>query len=169
VEIRLDPGALYTQDSPNVRKIEVGRDGPTDIAVGEGAVWVADIHEVVIRASTRTARPTGSISLGAIPTALAAGFGSVWAGSSNGPRLVVWRIDAQTMRVDQTVTIGAADSFLATVDVAVGAGSVWATNYDEGTLVRIDPGTGTVTHTIHIGGHPRGIAVGKDRVWVTVS
>ena len=40
VEIRLDPDALYSPDSPNVRKIDVSRAGPIDIAVGEGAVWV---------------------------------------------------------------------------------------------------------------------------------
>ena len=49
------------------------------------------------------------------------------------------------------------------------AGSVWATNYNDGTLVRIDPKTGNVLKTIPIGAHPRGIAVGQDRVWVTVS
>jgi DNA-binding beta-propeller fold protein YncE len=140
-----------------------------DIAVGAGAVWAADVTELVLRASPVTGRVNGSLNLGTIPTALAAGYGSVWVGSSSGRRLVVWRLDPQTLRVDQTVTVGTADSFLATVDVAVGAGSVWTTDYDEGTLVRIDPASGTVSKTIHIGGHPRGIAVGKNRVWVTVS
>ena len=34
---------------------------------------------------------------------------------------------------------------------------------------RLDPATGNVVETIRIGGHPSGIAVGANRVWVTVS
>ena len=43
------------------------------------------------------------------------------------------------------------------------------TSYDAGTVTRIDPVTGNVVATIPIGGHPSGIAVGANRVWVTVS
>ena len=48
-------------------------------------------------------------------------------------------------------------------------GNVWVANYDEGTIVRVDPRTGDVVSTIKVGGHPSGIAVGHGRVWVTVS
>jgi YVTN family beta-propeller protein len=140
------------------------------VTVGAGAVRIGDVEEVVARASSVTARVNGLIHLGWIPTAIAAGYGSVWVGSaSRGNRLVVWQIDPQSLRIDRSIDIGRTDSFLGTVDVAVGAGSVWATNYNDGTLVRIDPNTGDVVKTIQIGEHPRGIAVGKDRVWVTVS
>jgi len=56
-----------------------------------------------------------------------------------------------------------------TLDAASGEGAVWVANYDEGTIVRVDPRTGDVVSTIKVGGHPSGIAVGHGRVWVTVS
>jgi DNA-binding beta-propeller fold protein YncE len=120
--------------------------------------------------SPRTAKSTGVLNLGVIPTALTAAYGSLWAASSgfNSARLTAWRIDPQTLRVVQTVSIGKEDSFLATVDIAAGAGAIWATNYDAGYLVRIDPASGEVVARIHIGRHPRGIAVGAHRVWVAV-
>jgi DNA-binding SARP family transcriptional activator/DNA-binding beta-propeller fold protein YncE len=144
--------------------------GLRDVAVGEGAVWTAATAEVVVRVSPRTAKSTGVLNLGVIPTALTAAYGSVWAASSgfNSTRLTVWRIDPQTLRVVQTISIGKEDSFLATVDIAAGAGAIWATNYDAGNLVRIDPASGEVVARIHIGRHPRGIAVGAHRVWVAV-
>jgi DNA-binding SARP family transcriptional activator/streptogramin lyase len=144
--------------------------GLRDVAVGAGAVWLADTGEFVVRVSPRTGMPTGGLNLGVIPTALAAAYGSVWAASSGfeSDRLTVWRIDPQTLRVIQTISIGKEDSFLATVDIAAGAGAIWATNYDHGDLVRIDPTSGSVVARIHIGRHPRGIAVGAHRVWVAV-
>jgi DNA-binding SARP family transcriptional activator/streptogramin lyase len=150
------------------RGVHLGAGSLRDVAVGVGGVWVADVLEEVLRVSPTTARVTAAVNLGVIPTALTAGYGSVWVGSSAGPRLVVWRLNPATVRVEQTITVGATRSFIATVDVALGMGSVWATNYDQGTLVRIDPRSGDVTDTIHLGGHPRGIAVGAERVWVAV-
>jgi DNA-binding SARP family transcriptional activator/streptogramin lyase len=141
----------------------------TDVSFGAGAVWIAG-PTAVARVSPLTARATAMLKTHWIPTALAAGYGSVWVGSSSSNnRLVVWQIDPATVQISRTVDIGSTDSFLGTVDVAVGAGSVWATNYNDETLVRIDPRNGSVLKTIDIGAHPRGIAVSKDRVWVTVS
>jgi YVTN family beta-propeller protein len=141
-----------------------------DVAVGAGAVWVVDLGEHVARVSPTSVRATGSANLGVIPSALTVGYGSVWVAApeySSG-RLVLWRVDPQTVRVAQAIDVGEARSYLETLALAVGAGSIWLTNYDDGTLLRIDPATGTVAATIHIGSHPRGIAVGAGRVWVTV-
>lgn len=49
---------------------------------------------------------------------------------------------------------------------AVGAGSVWLTAPDAGTVSRIDPSTGAVGQTIAVGNGPNGIAVGGGAVWV---
>jgi YVTN family beta-propeller protein len=51
--------------------------------------------------------------------------------------------------------------------VAAGEGSVWVTNYDAGTVSRIDVPTRTVVDTIPTGSVPTGIAVGAGAVWVT--
>ena len=52
--------------------------------------------------------------------------------------------------------------------VAVGQGSVWVTNYNDGTVSRIDPVTHAVV-PIQVESTPTGIAVGADAVWVTNS
>jgi YVTN family beta-propeller protein len=85
------------------------------------------------------------------------------------PAAALWELDPATVRVTHTITFGKGTSVLLSLDVAIGAGSVWVTNYDDGTLVRIDPKTLTVVKTIHLGSHPSGVTFGADRVWVTVS
>ena len=53
--------------------------------------------------------------------------------------------------------------------VAAGAGSVWVTNAEHGTVLRIDPRAGSIVDTIHVGGAPTGVAVGDGGVWVANS
>ena len=52
--------------------------------------------------------------------------------------------------------------------VAIGQGSVWVTNYNDGTVSRIDLKTHTV-ETIPVESTPTGIAVGANAVWVANS
>jgi YVTN family beta-propeller protein len=141
-----------------------------DVVVGAGAVWAVDLSEHVSRISPATVRATGSVNLGVISPALAFGYGSVWAAAPEptSGRLAIWRLDPQTVRVTQTIPVGVARSYLETLALATGEGSVWLAIYDDGTLLRIDPTTGAIVSTIHVGGHPRGLAVGAGRVWVTV-
>ena len=54
-------------------------------------------------------------------------------------------------------------------DIAVGEGSIWVSNADEGTVTRIDAKTRTVVQTIDVGNGPAGIAVGAGFVWVANS
>jgi YVTN family beta-propeller protein len=51
--------------------------------------------------------------------------------------------------------------------VAVGAGGVWVTNTDDGTVSRVDPARNRVAATIRVEAHPWGVAVGAGGVWVT--
>ena len=52
--------------------------GVIDIAVGLGAVWIADQQELVVRISRETATPTGKPVRSVYPSSLAVGYGSVW-------------------------------------------------------------------------------------------
>jgi streptogramin lyase len=55
------------------------------------------------------------------------------------------------------------------MELTSGAGDIWVTSFDAGTLVRVDPRSGVVKATIHLGHHPFGVAFGANRIWVTVS
>jgi YVTN family beta-propeller protein len=118
-----------------------GGTGPTPnaLAVGRGAVWVANIvvpppRDVLGHELFRRAVP-GTVS----------------------------RIDPRTNAVAATIAVGRYSDA-----IAVGAGAVWVANRDDGTLSRIDPKTNSVVATIHVGGRPEGVAVGAGAVWVTV-
>jgi DNA-binding beta-propeller fold protein YncE len=102
---------------------------------------------------------------------LAIGGGSIWvaAPAPFGPHAAVWRLDPITARVTQTTTLGKVVGFPPTLEIAFGEGAVWIASYDAGTVTRLDPVTGSIVSTIRIGGHPSGIAVGANRVWVAVS
>jgi YVTN family beta-propeller protein len=145
--------------------------GVNDVAVGGGSVWIATSGETVVRASATTRRPTGETSIGVIPTALAIGGGSIWVAAPDpfDPHAAVWRLHPVTARVTQTTKLGKVAGYPPTLEIAFGEGAVWVASYDVGTVTRLDPVTGNVVATIRIGGHPSGIAVGANRVWVTVS
>jgi len=61
----------------------------------------------------------------------------------------------------QTIAVGERP-----VNVAAGAGSVWVSNQDDGTISRIDETSGAVTATITVGGQPGGVGFGDGSLWV---
>lgn len=108
------------------------------------------------------------IPVGARPTAVAVGHGSVWiANTEDG---TVMRIDPETRTVVNTVGIGAPASSL-----AVSADAVWVGNGSSGTVSRIDPRSNAVD-TIDVSSRPGdivkdtvyGVAVTRGSVWVGV-
>jgi virginiamycin B lyase len=50
--------------------------------------------------------------------------------------------------------------------VALGFGSVWATNYGADTVTRVDAATGAVVATLPTGDDPKGVATGAGAVWI---
>jgi YVTN family beta-propeller protein len=111
----------------------------TAIAVGNGAVWVANWYSAFSEYSLTRDIPT--------------------------PRAgTVSRIDPESNAVIATITVGR-DPF----GVAAGDGAVWVTNRTAFTVSRIDPRTNEVVKTIRIGNRPRAVAVGGGAVWVSVA
>jgi YVTN family beta-propeller protein len=106
-----------------------------------------------------------------IPPAIAVGEGGVWLALPDpvGQRVALWRVDPLTVRVTETIALGKGFGYPPTLELAVGGGAIWVSNFEAGTLVRVDPKLGVVTATIRIGHHPFGVAFGANRVWVTVS
>ena len=141
-------------------KFEFWQLATNPIAVGDGAVWVANNASGVRLIPDRGASGP-LIGVGNDPSAIAVGLGATWvADAADG---TVSRIDP-THGVLTTIQVGPGAS-----GIAVGAGAVWVANALANTLQRIDPGTNSVTTTVTVGSHPRGVAFGDGSVWVANS
>ena len=151
---RLDPrtGAVIKEIDPNA--------GPTAVAVGPDAVWVADSDAGTV---TRV-DPTGltkPIPVGGSPSAIALDADSVWVANRSDDTVV--RIDPSTRAVTTTIPVGKAPA-----GIAVSPGAVWVANSGDGTVSRIDPEINEVSETIDVGESPQSIIAANGRIWVTV-
>lgn len=117
----------------------------TGIGVGPSGVWVADdqralarVVDPTFRSVARSVRLTDTkFPVDARPLAVARD--AVWIASSAGAT----RVDPRTGRTVARVPIGNGPS-----DVAIGAGGVWISDGEDGSLTRIDPETNEVAAII---------------------
>jgi streptogramin lyase len=146
---------------------------PAAVAVGEGAVWVADGsagtlvrvvpgYDEMSEITFRRGRPPERA--GPNSTAVAAGQGGVWV--TDGSEHLV-RVDPRTR--ERTVI----DAEMPLNGVTVGAGAVWAISGRTGNVLRVDPATNRVTDPIAIAKPPgedapvpASIAASDGAVWV---
>lgn len=142
-----------------VAKMPAGGDR---IAFGEGALWslLSLGGNAVSRIDLDTNQIAATIPVGDFPQALTTGFGSVWASASG----TISRIDPQTNQVSATIPF---DPLFSLNGLAAGAGSVWATNGEEGLVYRIDPNTNQVVAEIEVGKWHSQVAATDDAVWIT--
>jgi DNA-binding SARP family transcriptional activator/streptogramin lyase len=135
---------------------------PDAIAVGAGAVWVAQrVRAALLRVDTATNRIVRSIPLGATATALATEGDAVWALTPASQR--VWRIDPDTNAVTAAIEIGPGVTHIATA-----AGGIWTAAATTGILQRISPRTESIVRTIRIGRPLGGIASDHNRLWIAL-
>jgi len=124
---RVDPNTNLVTDT-----IPVGK-APRFLAIGEGAVWTLNQTEgTVSRIDPKTNKVVATIDVG-VPGEggdIAAGEGSVWVTSFGFP---ISRIDPVSNKVVQQFVGKGGDA------LRVGLGSVWLSNYEAGTVWRIDP------------------------------
>lgn len=106
-------------------------------------------------------RLVAQVPIAAGPTAIAAGFGSIW--TANIDDNSVARVNPTTLQVVDSIPVGVAPSAIAT-----GAGAVWVTNSGERSVTRIDPATG-LTESIPVGAAPSSVVAAAGSVWVTNS
>ena len=162
--LKLDP-----RDATVIRGFDIERP-LDDVAVGMGAVWaVSRASATVIRidpdsGSVRARIPiTGRPgSTAPEPVAIAVGEGAVWVGNTNTPSIS--RIDPRIAAVTDTIPLGVGSN---PIQMTVGAGSVWVALNGDGAVARIDPDGGDVRE-IPLGGAPIGVAVARNKVWVSV-
>jgi YVTN family beta-propeller protein len=142
------------------RAVPLGR-APSGIAVGAGAVWVADALEgTVRRIDPERRRVVATISVGSQPYALAFAAGSLWVTNSDDG--TVSRIDPHTNKVVATIRVGRNP-----YGIAASSDSLWVANVGDGTVSRINARTGHVLETIEVGGDPVAISAGGRAVWVS--
>jgi peptide/nickel transport system substrate-binding protein len=93
--------------------------GPADIALGAGAVWVAlELDDSVASIDPETAAVRKTIPVGRSPAGVAVGVGAVWVANSGDG--TVSRIDPDSGEVVATIPVGASPQ-----DIAIAAGRVW--------------------------------------------
>lgn len=152
---------------------------PTDVAVGEGGIWVLNADDrTVSRIDPRTRQVTKTFAIGGLPTELAVGDGAVWVGSgtSTAPGLggIVYtssisRLDPRSPAIQQTIKLPVSKALCPCTPpgvsaIAVGPGAVWAINPDQ-TVSRIDPRTGHIVAVVAVP-NADAVAVGAEGVWV---
>lgn len=133
-------------------------DTSAPVAVGGGAVWVADYDGRLVSIDPRTTRRVTALDSGPETSDLAVGADAVWLASWDGvtPFAIATRIRGRPTPLG---------TFARPRAVAVGAGGVWVTIEEDDAVARIDPSTQTVK-TIPVGDGPVDVAVGAGAVWV---
>src|SRR5262245_18939968 len=140
-------------------------------------VWVGD-ERALTRLNAATHGTIATVPLrgrfsgngnGPLPVFVATGGGMVWALAGNDVFQVDPKTNALVRRIQvwpATVLATPVGTSTGTGGIAYGEGAVWASNYNEGYVLRIDRQTGE-RKRIDIGGNPAGIAVGFGSIWVS--
>jgi len=152
--VRIDPSSAEA-----VREVDMPR-GLQDLAVGGGAVWVANRGAPSL---TRLDVGTGALSTvptGRGPAAVAVGDGAVWV--ANAEESTVSRIRRADPSDRATIAVPATPR-----GVAYGGGSLWATSFASSTLTRIDGRTGRATgDPVELALNPTKLTVSRGAVYV---
>ncbi len=140
----------------------VGR--PTDLASGDGKVWVADEFDQNVTLIDERSGDSIGIVEGVVARGIVFGSGSAWATDDLADRVL--RLDRQSGAVAQSVQldVGSYPSGIAIRDDVI-----WVGNVGTDTLARIDaPNATVVTSGISLGATPESVAVGERDVWVAM-
>ena len=142
---------------------------PSNIAVGEGSVWVLNTaDDRVSRVDPRTGNVIRAFTPRRRPTDIAAGAGALWIGSGPGATHRVSRVDPATGEETRTVRLPVGENHFGSEGfpmIAVGAGAVWAINTD-GTISRLDPASGRRVAVVRGPDEAGAIAAGDVGVWL---
>jgi YVTN family beta-propeller protein len=153
------PGLSPSSTRQVVAAILVG-DLPEGVAVGSGAVWVANHGSgSVSRIDPGTNRVVATIPVGRGPARIVTGSGVVWVTDDKDNYL--WRIDPGTNRATSIRLRGRVSG-----TPTIASGAVWATVWNDSTLIRIDPATNAVTTVARLKAPPIGVQFAHGSFWV---
>src|SRR5918992_1071150 len=133
-----------------------------DLAIDGRTLWISAPEEgSVIRLDARSGRAVGEpIRVGGEPLDIEALDGDVWVDLGEADALA--HIHGRSGRL-----LGRTPSVGGVFAIALGFGSVWATNYERDTVTRLDAATGRrVGRPIRTGPDPKGVVAGAGAVWV---
>lgn len=154
---QLDPASGKT-----IRTITVGAD-PLGVAVIDGWVWVADYgSSQVSRINPATGKVTATIAVGAAPDSFATIGHQLWVFDQGSSAATV--LDLVTGKVLRTVPLPVQSGF-----ASAGAGRVWVPDLTghKHIVIGLDPATGKVVTTVHVGKYPSEVAFGFGSGWIT--
>jgi YVTN family beta-propeller protein len=174
--VRIDP--TYYVRKPISIGAPFGFGACDPVAVGAGAVWVADrgapgpVTRIDPGKNKAVDRISAGGSGGGAECGLDVGEGSVWVATDGAVVRINPRTDSISARIPTGPTVP--------VDLAAGEGAIWLASRPDfrccnvplegtGMVRRIGPATNTVVETITLGGTPSAVAVGDGSVWVANS
>jgi DNA-binding SARP family transcriptional activator/streptogramin lyase len=170
------PGSVGVLDQNTreiVAEIPVGFSSPL-IAADESAVWLLDAKGSTLRKidpeTNAVAAPPRGIHADGDPTGLAAGEGSVWISLNEGRVLSVLEIGPDLLELRRRIVLERRERlfpvWVASVELTVGEGAVWALERALGQVTRIDPATGDPEPFADGVGASSSIAVDPTAVWL---
>jgi serine/threonine protein kinase len=140
--------------------IDLGK-GVAAVAVGGGSVWVTDARTgELLRIDDETGGVTQRIRIGGHPGPIAYGGGRVWVADTEGAGITA--VNTKGGRIVRRDLAPHA----APLRLASGAGGLWVSVAERGTVRRIDMSSFAVGKPIPAGRRPTGITVADGLVWV---
>ena len=133
---------------------------PGSIAVGQGAVWVANEDEQSLARIDPTTLLVQRTPLELTPTGVAVGAGAVWVAHGILGSVSRVGVDGSVLETIDDVAPRSSDG-----SIAVGEGAVWFVSAI-GVIAEIDPRTNQVVQTDVAGSLPSAVDTGFDGVWV---
>jgi hypothetical protein len=137
---------------------------PGDVAVGAGAVWVADgasLYRVVPGLTGQTVtRPFATLPHGGLIGDVVTAAGAVWVDDTTDG--TVYRYSAATRRLSAAVTIGHTAGVM-----TAGDGGLWVADPGTHAVSRISLTRNRVDTTVTLPDPPTHLATAGDRLWVT--
>jgi len=130
------------------------------LALSGPNAWVACMEQRrVVRIALARGRATASVRLGSGVTAVAVGFGSVWALGTNA---TLYRVNPRTARVTKRIQLSASAPY----NIWLGGGSVWVADDQAAQVLRISPKSNKTVARIGVGNGPADMVFAGGRAWV---
>ena len=126
------------------------------------SIWIVSPDGVVLRVDPASMQVVDSVAVGNVPSAIAAGAGSVWVTNSHDG--TVTRIDPETLMPQPPIPVGNGPAA-----VAVNAAGAWIANAGDNALVRVDTETNAVVETTPVGDGPTAVLATPTALWVANS